>query len=59
MAAALPVMMAVSTGIQVLGAIQQGRAAADAANYNATINEQNAVIIVQSQRIARPSNRLW
>lgn len=44
MAAALPVMMAVSAGVQAIGAIQQGRAAKRAADYNAAIDTQNAQI---------------
>lgn len=43
--AAIPlIIMAVSTAVSVMGAIQQGKAAKQAADYNATINLQNAQI---------------
>ncbi len=44
MAAALPVIMVVGTVISAIGAIQQGNAQKTAADYNATINQQNVTI---------------
>jgi len=44
MAAALPFVMAASAVIGAIGAIQQGKAAKAAADYNAAINMQNAEI---------------
>ena len=44
MAAAIPWIQGAAAVVGALSAIQQGRAAQAAANYNATINEQNAQI---------------
>lgn len=42
MAVALPWIMAAAAAVSAVGAVQQGQAASDAANYNATIARQNA-----------------
>lgn len=44
MAAAIPVMMIAAAAISAYGAIQQGKAAEAAGEYNKTINDQNAQI---------------
>lgn len=44
MAAAVPFLMAAGAVVSAVGAIQQGKAADAAAQYNATISEQNAQI---------------
>lgn len=44
MAAAVPFIIGASAVVSAIGAIQQGKAAKDAANYNAAIAEQNAAI---------------
>lgn len=44
MAMILPVLSVIGTVVSVIGAIQQGKAAKKAADYNATINLQNAQI---------------
>lgn len=44
MAVAIPFVVAASAAISAIGAIQQGKAAKAAADYNATINLQNAEI---------------
>jgi hypothetical protein len=48
MAAALPYLMAASAVISAVGAMQQGQAAKSAADYNATINAQNADVARQN-----------
>jgi hypothetical protein len=61
-AAAIPYIMAGSAAISAIGAIRQGQAAKAAADYNATINQQNALIARQdaSQQAAQADreNRL-
>lgn len=42
--AVVPVMMAIAAVVSAVGAIQQGQAAKKAANFNATVNLQNAQI---------------
>ena len=44
MAAAVPFLMAAGAVVSAVGAIQQGKAAKAAADYNATVSEQNAQI---------------
>jgi hypothetical protein len=44
MAPAIPYIMAASAAVSAIGAIQQGKAQKAAADYNATINIQNAQI---------------
>lgn len=58
MAQAIPFIMAASAVVGAIGAIQQGKAAKSAADYNAAINMQNADIsrrdaAMQAQQIDR------
>jgi hypothetical protein len=58
MAAAIPFIMVASAVVGAVGAIQQGKAAKAAADFNATINMQNAEIAradaaMQAQQIGR------
>lgn len=46
------ILTAASIGMQALGSIQQGNAAASSANYNARIQENNAKIAEQNSRFA-------
>lgn len=48
MAAALPILMIAGSVMSAVGAMQQGAAAKSAADYNATINTQNAMIARQN-----------
>ena len=48
MAAALPILMIAGSVMSAVGAMQQGQAAKAAADYNATINTQNAAIARQN-----------
>src|SRR3954468_14168830 len=58
MAAAIPFVIAASAAISAIGAICQGQAAKAAADYNATINTQNAQISRQeSIDLARQNDR--
>ena len=47
MAAMLPVFQAIGTVVSVISALSQGSSASAAANYNAQVNAQNAVIARQ------------
>lgn len=53
MAMAIPIMMAVGTAVSVVSAIQQGRAAKAAANFNTQVARQNQEIANQDAQIAR------
>lgn len=44
MAAAIPIMMVAAAAVAAYGAIQQGKAAEAAGEYNKTVNDQNAQI---------------
>lgn len=48
MAAAIPFIQAAGAVISAIGALRQGEAASNAAQYNATISDQNAQIARQS-----------
>lgn len=52
MGAALPFVTAAATGLQAFGQIQQGKAAANAANYNSEIAGNNATIARQNATFA-------
>lgn len=47
MAAAFPAMMMAGAAMSAVGAIQQGQAQAQAANYNANLAERNARVVAQ------------
>ncbi len=58
MAAAVPFIIAASAVVSAVGAIQQGKAAEAAANFNATVAQQNAQIVrTQAKADARQSER--
>jgi hypothetical protein len=50
MAAAIPFIMMAGAAISAIGAIKQGQAAKAAADFNATVNQQNAGIARQEAR---------
>lgn len=47
LAVAAPYLQAAGTAFSVIGALNQGRAASDAANYNAAVASRNAVVAQQ------------
>lgn len=50
MAAAIPMVIMAGAAISAMGAIAQGNAAKSAANYNAQINERDAVVALDQSR---------
>lgn len=52
MAVALPWIMAAAAAVSAVGAVKQGQAASDAANYNADIARQNAASAAQQGEAA-------
>lgn len=57
MAAAIPLMIGAGTGMQVIGALQQGRAAQNAAQYNASMMDQAATVERQQASVREDAQR--